>query len=488
MFNGANSGNYNQPTSPASQQPSGPKKSVFDDQPKPAIPPIAALGLAAAAIGVYALMWLFYWIFPGSLWNWSLDSCASWSQVGAYWTVHFWIFSAPLYIWWFALIGILLLLTPNKESALRHLVVFFISVWTHIHFRIWSGSARPNWEDSRIVMRSYCDCSFGMPSWQSHMGTLLWTMLVYELIYKVNHYTKTAKLVWIGVAGFIILNITLGEIFYGQSSIPQTFIGTFHGLAWFGISMLVDTKLVDFARGIFTPQTPNRLSQIIVLAIAGLMFIFNFIMWYAVYEPSITELSFKHIRCANCFAMGNYGIRNAMARSLAFSHLFLGIAIGLFVINPRQHEGNNDFMLVQHLSLKGIFRIGLILGLHVLLIFVFVFSFRPNNTFWFNTIWWVVTGFLLTFADILLNHMLKWTFRGDLVKAGAVVGAGDEGQALLDKTMDFKDPKTHFNPYSRYNEVYQPNPRSQPQNNSMSQSMLSNSGSGHKRRPAPSPF
>lgn len=450
-----------------------------DKESKGPIPAKIALGLGAAAVAVYLLMWMFYWIFKGSLWKWSLDCSESWSQTGGYWTVHFWLFSGLLYFWWFALVGILLLITPSKESALRSLIILFVSVYTHIHFRIWSGASRPNWEDQNIQMRSMCDCSFGMPSWQSHIGALLWCLLAYELAYKTKHFTSAAKLTWIGVASFVILNITLAQIFYGQSSVPQTFIGAFHGLAWFSIGIILDAPILKFTKGLVEG---NRMFQIALVGLSFLMMLVNFILWYAAYEPSIESMDIKHYRCFNCFRDGNWGVRNYVARTLAFSNMFFGIALGLFVANPN-YDGANDFMLANHLSAKGVMRVGLMLALHLPLMFIFFWSFRPNNTYWFNTLFWVLTGFLITFVDIFLNNMLVWNFKGDLYPKGKPMSTGAEGQSLLDSKMHYKDPNVHFNPYSQIYDSRQQHATGK----SMNQSDWSNtSGSPSlKRRPAP---
>lgn len=446
---------------------------------KDPIPQKAAFGLGLVAIVVCLLLWFFYWIFKGSLWNLSLNCSESWSQTGGYWTVHFWIFSGPLYFWWFSTVGILLLITPSKESAIRSLIVLFVSIFTHIHFRIWSGASRPYWEDLQIVIRSRCDCSFGLPSWQSHIGTLLWCFLVYELVYKARHFTNIAKFTWIGVASFIILNITLAEIFYGRSSVPQTFIGTFHGLAWFSVGLILDVVFQKFTKSLFDG---NRTFQLILVGASFLMMLLNFILWYAAYEPKIESMDIKHQRCFNCFRRGNWGVRNHVARTLAFSNMFFGIALGLFVANPN-YDGPNDFMLAHHLSLKGGMRIGLMLALHFPLIFIFFWDFRPNKTYCFNTLFWVLTGFLITFVDIILNNKLSWNFRGDLYPRGSAMSSGAEGQALLDSKMQYKDPKVHFNPYSQ---LYDPRALNATGPN---QSILSNNSSGigspSKRRPAP---
>lgn len=417
------------------------------------IPPAAALGLSAGAILICLLMWLFYWIFKDSLWLWSLDCSKYWSQTGGYWTVHFWLFSGPIYIWWFILVGVLLLLSPSKESSVRSILILFVSVYTHIHIRIWSRASRPKWENSRIVMRTSCDCSFGMPSWQSHIGTLLWSLLVYELAYKTKHFTKAAKFTWIGVASFIILNIVLAQIFYGDSSVPQAFIGAFHGLAWFSLGLVFDFVFQKFMKSLLEG---NRKYQLVLVGIGLAILASNTILWYAFYESSIETIKITHERCFDCFREGNWGIRNQVARTLAFSNMFFGIALGLLVANPN-YDGANDFMLANHLSMRGLMRVGLMAALHLPLIFIFFWDFRPNNTFWFNSLFWILTGFLITFVDIRLNNLLNWNFNGDIYPLGEATSTGAEGQALLDSKLHYDDPKTHFNPYKKALDPRTPN-------------------------------
>lgn len=449
---------------------------VGSEEDKGMISQKVVMGAGAGVIGVYLLMWMFYWIFKGGLWSWSLDWSEGWSQIGGYWTVHFWIFSKPLYVWWLVIVGALLLLAPSKESAIRSLLVFFLSTWTNAHFRIWSGASRPVWNDLDIVIRETCDCSFGMPSWQTHMGTLVWCLLVYDLVYKTKHFTKMAKITWIAVASFLILNLIFAEIFYGQNSVPQVFIGAFHGLAWFAGILILDPWVLKITRGV---AEGNRIHQAILAGIGFLMMLLNFIIWYSAYDSSIADMDIPHKRCVNCFKTQNYGVRNQMARDLAFTNMFFGIALGLLVANPN-YDGPNDFMVENHLSVKGGMRIGLMAALHLPLIFILFWSFRPNNTFWFNTLFWVVVGFLITFVDILLNSILGWNFKGDLYPKGRNLSSGAEGQSLLDSKMHYNDPKQHFNPYSSIQ-----NARNRPgENPSMNNSWMS-SGSASKRKPAP---
>ena len=418
------------------------------------------VGVLLAGIGclVYLVLWIVHWILPGTLWDWSVNSSESWSQVGAYWTVHFWIVKWFLYWWWFALISILLLIAPRRASSLKSLLFFFLSLFFHYHFSFFSGASRPIWLNPKIVLREDCACSFAMPAEESDIGFMLWAFLVYELVMHARHLTAAAKWTWIGVTAFITLNITLGRIFYGSHSIPQTFIGMFHGIFFFGIMIIFSQQITAFFRGFLDGA---RINQFILLGVAAFMLIFDFVIFYSYYNDSVRNYVIGVNRCQECTVDGNQAVRANLARNFAFVHMYFGIVVGLVAINPA-YLGRNDFMIEDHLSLKGIFRILLIAALHLPLMFLWFFNFTPVTIFWYNTIFYVITGFLITFADILLNNKLGWNFKGDIIPKGSETSTGAEGQSLLDSKEPAKFTRgNHFNPYDKSADFKWNNPSQQ---------------------------
>lgn len=404
------------------------------------LPKMTTVIISAAVVVLYFVFWLIQWIFPSSLWNWSVRSSESWSQVGGYWSFHFWVFSDPFWVWWPALFGILLIVTPRRASSLKSIATFFISSWTSFHFRIWGGSSRPNWVSKSIVMRESCKCCYGLPGNQAEIGFLLWAILVYELIAHAKHITRTGKLIWIGAATFIVLNITLAPIFYGQNGIWQTFLGLLHGACWFCLMLIFSQPLTNLFRDVINGV---RKQQFVVLGVAAIMFLFNLVMWYSFEDDEIAEHAIVAVRCESCFASRNYSLRRQSARSVAFTHTFLGMIVGLILVNPKYY-GLNDFMVNNHLSITGIKRIVIMAAMHLPLLLLLI-RFSPGTTFWFDSIVYFIVGIMVTYVDIVLNNKLQLNFKGDIYPANVAPTVGYEADPLLGK--EGKD--AHFNPYNK---------------------------------------
>jgi len=407
-----------------------------DDSAPGIIPKSISLIISAATIGLYLLCWLIYWIFKSGLWGWSVETSEDWSDSNWFWAFYYWIFSGPLYIWWIALIGILIVLSPRRASAFKSIFIYFVSVWTMNHFRQWSSSSRPMWVSEKIEKWESCNCGFGMPAPESEVGFMMYALVVYELFMHTRHFTNAGKWVWFGLAAFIILNITLSRIYYGQASIPQTFIGMLHGAAWFGGMMLLSNPLTVFFRGVLNGV---RMQQFIFLGISAFMFLFSLIFFYSAYDGSNRDSPIEHATCNECFVNGNREVRNKMARAFAYPTMLLGIALGILIYNPR-YEGKNDFMLEDHVGVKGGTRIGLMAALHLPLFFL-LWPMRPGNTFWFFSLIWLIVGVLVTLGFYMLVDILGCRFRGDLSKHEATT----EAEGLLSN----QGANLNFNPYNK---------------------------------------
>ena len=408
--------------------------------PKPAI----AL-LALIAIACYLVLALLYWIFRKRWFESGTDTSEDWSQTGGYWTVHFWIFSKPLYYIWYAMIPLLLIVTPRRVSSLKSLFIIILSIYTHEHLRWWIGSKRPMWSTTDIVMRESCDCSFGTPNWEAHHGFLLWAFFVYEFIIHTQHLNKIPKFLWIGGITFIILNIAFARIFYGQATWSQAFLGVFHGGFWFGIMTLLNDKFNAFFDGVLGSKVQNRF---ILMGVGLGLFLINTIFFYSWYDNN-PNFNVTHINCNKCFVNENESLRRKHARCLAFTNMFFGILLGLGLVGPQQ-TGINEFMTQDHLSLKGVKRLIIMAVLHAPLIFITLFTFTPSNTYWYESLFFILTGFLITFGDITLNNKLKLNIKGDIVPEGADLALGEEGVSLLSgRDADPHRGSKTFNPYDK---------------------------------------
>lgn|SRR3990167_126630 len=409
--------------------------------PKPAIALLSIIAMAC-----YLVLWLLSWIFSKKWFEASVDCSEDWSKVGGYWTVHFWLFSKPLYYFWYAIIPLLLLVTPRRISSLKSILIIFISIYTNEHLRWWVGEARPLWVTNDIVQRESCDCSFGKPSWEGHHAFLLWAFFVYEFVLHTQHINKVPKFLWIGGISFIVINIAIGRVFYGQNTWIQAFLGVLHGGFWFGVMTLLNDKFNAFFDGVLGSKAQNR---IILMGAGAGLFVLNTVLFYSWYNVN-KGFKVEYSNCHKCFENRNEALRRKHARCFAFTNMLLGIVVGLGVVNPI-HTGINEFMHHEHFSLKGAKRLLIMVVLHVPLIFITLFTFSPANTYWYESLFFILTGFLITFVDITLNNKLNLNIQGDIVPEGRELAlGGGEGMSLLDgRDPTLTKSGKHFNPYDK---------------------------------------
>lgn len=415
--------------------------------PKKLILPILAL-LGA----LYLFFWIFYMIWPSVLSESSQGFSEDFSKAGWYFTFHFFVFGYLMYFWWFIVFAVLFLLAPRRASAVKSITFIFLSIWINAYFNVWGEGERPNWLNREIEMRFSCDCMYGMADMYTNISVMLWGSLVYELIINSRHTTKVGKMISIGVATFVVINIIFSRWYYGDSNIWHTFAGLLHGLVFLSLGNFLKKPFNKLCYEAINSVSPGRFA---LVGLSGLILLLNTIFFYAWFNPALKTDKIDNSDCFVCTREENYNIRVETARWLALTNMFFGIAVGILIINPR-YDGPNDFMIENHLSLNGGKRIAIMAAMHLPLLFLLI-NFGPGNTYWFYSLWYIVTGVLITFAFTKVKTIMSLYFEGDIYPAGSPNSRGDEGQTLLDNKLektykkahvDYGNQKPHFNPYT----------------------------------------
>lgn len=397
--------------------------------------------ISVAVVVMYPVWWIIYGVFREPLWRASVNSSIALSQYGGFLNVYSWIFSNVFFKWYIALMAILLLIAPRKDSTMKSITVFMISYTIRQYLRLFIQEDRPQYVSQEIVLRAGCDCAFGMPSGHSEGSTMLYSLLFFELIIQTKHFSKLTKYLFTGLAFYIILSIMFARVYYGRHSIPQVILGSWQGMFFFALMVLFEAPLNLFFRKFLNR---GRKQFFILLAVGSFIIIANLLFWFLYFDRAIQDASHGKTICVSCFEKNALKMRIPLAQSLVLPSMYLGIVIGYHFGMPTFLE-YNEHMLRLHFTWKGLARVVVMTLMHwPMLIFLGLHS-DPNWTVPIGTLIYILTGFLITFVDLLINQKLKIDFRGDVkifrcIKVGVASGQAEYQEPRNNQPSDQPNP------------------------------------------------
>lgn len=367
--------------------------------------------IAVCVVVVYPVLWIIYGVFREPLWRASVNASVALSQHGGFLNVYSWIFSNIFYQWYIALIAILLLFAPRKDSALKSITVFMVSYVFRQYLRLFIHEDRPQYVSSEIILRAGCDCSFGMPSGHSEGSTMLYSLLFYELFIQTKHFSKFIKYLVTGFAFYIVISIMFARVYYGRHSIPQVILGSWQAMFFFALMIIFQKPLDIFFRKFLNRA---RLQFYVLLSIGFLIIASNLLLWFLYFDGVIREKSKRRLICNKCFENDALMMRLPLGISLVLPSMYLGIILGFQFGLPNFLE-YNDHMLRMHLSWKGLARISIMALMHFPMLVLIGLNSSPDVAVPVGSFIYALTGFLITFADLFINQKLNIDFRGDIM-------------------------------------------------------------------------
>lgn len=367
------------------------------------------IGITVAVVLGYIGLWFSYGFAKDELWSASDSFTEKISQYGGFLLVYCWTFSEIFYKWYMIIVPLLLLLAPRKDSALKSIVVFVISYTVRQYIRLWVAETRPYYNNTNIVLRLTCDCSYGMPSGHAEGSAMLYSLLFYELFAQANCNRKRRiglTAAWV----FIVFSVMFSRIYFGRHSIAQVFLGMWQGLLAFFLMLAFEPFLNNYA-----VEFLNGSKKVVIFAVyTSLLFpIISVVLWYTSFEKEIETNTLPHQRCYECWQNNSSKLRSDLGPALMFPWLLPGLLLGLFLAKVCWTQCNLD-LFRQHFSKVGLYRFLIVAACYAPLLLVIGISYSPNIKTPVSVIIYFGTGLLLGYAPP--NAFQKWnlTFAGDI--------------------------------------------------------------------------
>lgn len=377
------------------------------------------LYIAAVVAAVYPIMFVFYVVFEDGLWKASVDTSAYLSQFDRYkW--YSTIFSEIFYKWYPFVFGLLLVISPRKDSALKAGFIFYASHLFRNYLRLWIKETRPYYTTLRIKERASCNCSFGMPSGHSEGTAMLYSIILYDWVLQTRHYAKWKKILGIFIVAWITISVMFSRVYYGKHSLPQVFLGTGQALFFLSLMCIYDDRLDLYFHDFLQRKRYAVVSLFIICLSTSII---NIVAWIAYFDKKTGDYEFFFVRCSKCFEDENLKTRQDLATSLVFTSMTLGL-IGGYILAKVHYEGHNDYMVNQHFSLKGLARISLMLLWYSPLLIIMFTDLEPKVGVIVYSLVYILVGFLASFVDTKVRRWLKLEFKGDIL-------AGVHGEEYL---------------------------------------------------------
>ena len=371
------------------------------------------LNIAAVVAAAYPIMFVFYVVFEDDLWAASVNTSAYLSQFGGFkWYND--IFSEVLYKWYPFVFGLLLVISPRKDSALKAGFVFYASHLFRNYVRLSITETRPYYTTLRIQERSSCNCSFGMPSGHSEGTTMLYSIVLYDWILQTRHYARWKKIVGVVVVAWIVLSVMVSRVYYGKHSIPQVLLGTMQALFFLSFMCIYEDHLDKYFHDFLQRKRYAVVSLFIVCLVISIV---NVVVWITIFDDKTRDHRFFFVRCSKCFEDENLLLRKDLSTSLVFTSMTLGLIIG-YIFARVHYLGHNDYMVNQHFSWKGLARILLMLVYYSPLLIIMFVNLDPNTGVIVYSLVYILSGFLASYVETKVRRWLNLEFKGDIL-AGA---------------------------------------------------------------------
>ena len=361
---------------------------------------------------VYPILWIVYEVgVKDQLWEATISISAYLSKFSGFLLVYCWIFSELMYKWYPLILGLLLLLSSQKDSAFTSCFTFLAGSFARQYLRLFFQETRPYYDSTRIRLKGSCNCSFGMPSGHSEASTMMYLLLYYELVYKNKTFSKVTKTIWLLVVVYIFLSVMFSRIVYGRHSIAQVFFGCGLALFFISCSLLAKKHLDRFFKKAIYGNVRNR---IVLVVINGFVFLLNIVLWDMWFEQSVGDFDFKSKVCAACFEDRNRKVRDDLSKSLTYLAFGLGLSLGISFQKLKISNWNTD-ALNMHMSKIGILRLLIMIGLHILLIVLLLVKMSSKVIIVVGSILYLLTGLLITYGFMFVCQKLNLIIEGDIV-------------------------------------------------------------------------
>ena len=384
----------------------------------PAAPPPSVLfgertrrALCYSAVCLFVLLWILWGVFKSALWRDSVRVSVGLSRHGGFLFVYSWIFSQVFFMWYPVILGLLLFLSPRKESALTACYTFMASYFVRQYLRLAIRESRPQYDSADIVMRGGCNCSFGMPSGHSEGSAMIYALLLHETVFQSARLSRCHKAAWLGLGVFVVLSVLFSRVYFGRHSLPQVVIGGWMGLTAFSLMLLFKKQLDSFFLKVANGDRPK---QWLLLLVSGAPVALNIVLWFAVFNRSIEHSGIAPLTCLHCFENRAREIKVDLSRALCYPAAGFGMSLGFLLLRTRLHCGDK-LSPNRWLSKISVMRFCLMAALHAPLLAVLLLRIPPGAIVVVSSLLYILTGLLITAGFIFVTGRCGLTVEGDIL-------------------------------------------------------------------------
>ena len=375
------------------------------------------LALLYTTLALYILLWLIWISFRDKTWISSVNLSISLFQTKGILWWYSWIFSEPMYKWYFLVFGILLSFAPRKDRAWTSFTTFMLSFLVRQVIRLFVHESRPDYHTSKLRVEK-CTCSYGMPSGHSEGITLLYSILLYNFMPAM---TKTKhRIVYTSIACAVALSVYFSRIFFGRHSYMQVLLGGCQGALFFFLMLRFEDHLNVF----FQRFLANEAKAIKVLWLScGSICLLLLLSWYFLFDRLVTQVSFYHEVCQICFENDSLEFKKDLGVALMFPFLYFGMVIGTVLIAPqyRLNQNNLEEYKSKILTKQGLYKFLLLISIHMPLLIYLSVDVHSNWKVLLSASCNLGVGFLLGQLPRYCQ-LLKIDFKGDVISWSTLDG------------------------------------------------------------------
>ena len=241
-------------------------------------------------------------------------------------------FANIMYKWAPAILPFSIIGLARKELGLAYVCLYFYNSVIRLLMMVTYRDRRPCWDLSYQGIK--CKCGFGKPSGHASNSTMLWGIIMYQLVWvRARDNRKGFWSTWVKVLSvllyyYIIISILWSRLYYGAHTFMQVLLGHFMSFLFLLIFIKFEREVSRFFYRVLTKQAANlkfTILTFILLCLTLLIWIINHIAYD---RPAKNERT--PARCTKCFSgIDAYGNKNLFA--LAYVVAPFAISLALYI-------------------------------------------------------------------------------------------------------------------------------------------------------------
>lgn len=372
--------------------------------------------ILAGTVLVNIIIWTLAYYLQNDVWALTINSLGQRKNI---WPAFDWYFRAMA----FGLnlvsrffIALAFMFIYKKAVAIKIICLHAVNYLITWYLILGIKSKRVGFEDVPENQNQGCICVFGMPSSTTSEVTIGLLLFFYELAVKPKHISWRTKTFMKVLCFFLICNFILTKLYFGSHTTTQALTGACVACLTFSVSLLLEDYLTNYFSNFLYANFHYAAPLYTIFMLITLM---NLIGLPLVMEYTVENFKgYTSKVCFVCFSNNLLEIRKFITVAFQYNSLVLGLLVGTRLLSPRvQADVEKVTNLTDHISWKGIFRIAIMLVIHLPLLIITQPLSQSANMKMFLLIYTVVyvsVGFNMSFVFTWICRKLKLEFEGDL--------------------------------------------------------------------------